>query len=129
MTSLNPRRASRRIIVVDDNALALGLLARSLTDIGDEVAAYANFEAAKAAIAQATPDVLIVDIRLAGFNGLQLIAMVKDQHPDVRAIAITGFDDLDLRREAADMGASFLVKPLTPTTIQAAVDQVVSSAA
>jgi DNA-binding NtrC family response regulator len=114
---------------VDDNPLVLGLVTRALSEIGDHVTAYASFEAAQAAIARATPDVLMVDIRLDGFNGLQLIAMIRARHPHVRTIAITGFDDRDLRREATVLGATFVLKPITPTRICAAVDDAMSSAA
>src|SRR5205807_8355128 len=106
-------REPRRIIVVDDDAAVLGFVTRSLTLAGHDVTDCATFDAGKAALAHSTPDVVIVDIRLGGFNGLQLIWIVRDQYPQVQAIVIIGFDDRDLRHEAAKMGATFVVKPFS----------------
>ena len=112
----------RHIVAVDDNALTLGFVVRSLTMVGHRVTACDSFETGRAALDQSKPDVVIVDIRLAGYNGLQLIMLAKSRNPQVRAIAITGFDDADLRNEAAKMGATFLTKPFSASALQAMVE-------
>jgi FixJ family two-component response regulator len=57
----------------------------------------------------AVPDVLLVDVRLGAFNGLQLVAMAERPIP---TIVMTGHDDVALRAAAERMGAEFLVKPI-----------------
>ena len=65
---------------------------------------------------------LISDVRLGAFNGLQLVVYAKLEHPDMIAIVLTGFDDPVLRTEAAHAGASYLVKPIESQRILDLVD-------
>src|SRR5439155_23034991 len=67
---------------------------------------------AKTYLAANKPDVLISDVRLGAFNGLQLIVFAKLQHPEMIAIVLTGYDDPVLRAEAAHANALYLVKPV-----------------
>jgi DNA-binding NtrC family response regulator len=113
----------RQIIVVDDDTLTLGFVVRALSMVGHRVTACASFEAGSAALEQSTPEIVIVDVRLGGYNGLQLIMQAKHRNPQAEAIAITGFDDLDLRNEAAKMGATFLTKPFSASALQGLVER------
>src|SRR5207253_7735839 len=79
---------------------------------GHHVTSFSRFENAKAFLATSKPDVLISDVRLGAFNGLQLIVFAKMQHPEMIAVVLTGYDDPVLRTEAAHAGASYLVKPI-----------------
>ena len=65
---------------------------------------------------------LISDVRLGAFNGLQLVVFAKLQHPDMIAIVLTGFDDPVLRTEAAHAGALYLVKPIESQRLLDLVD-------
>jgi two-component system response regulator YesN len=58
-------------------------------------------------------DVLITDVRLGAFNGLQLAVLARDQNPEIQLIVFSGFDDPVLRQEAERLGAVYLVKPVT----------------
>jgi DNA-binding NtrC family response regulator len=113
----------KTIVVVDDDAQTLEVVTRSLAASGHRVVACANYDEGKRALERCIPDIVIADIRLGARNGLQLIWHATQRHPHVRAIAITGFDDLDLRREAGKMGAMFVTKPFTPSALQAVVEQ------
>jgi DNA-binding NtrC family response regulator len=117
----------RQIIVVDDDALTLGFVVRALSMVGHRVTACTTFEAGRAALDQGTPEIVIVDVRLGGYNGLQLIMLAKHRNPQAQAIAITGFDDLDLRNEAAKMGATFLTKPFSASALQELIDQLTNA--
>jgi len=108
----------RRAVVVDDDAGLLRLIRAWLEAMAFEVETFDQFEPAKQRIGGATVDVLVTDVRLGAFNGLQLVVMTKASHPDVIAIVLTGFDDPVLRREALDAGAVFLAKPLRGEQLQ-----------
>jgi DNA-binding NtrC family response regulator len=122
MSTEKPRVVSRHILVVDDDPQTLEVVTRSLAADAHRVIACASFDEGKAALEQSTPDAVIADIRLKGRNGLQLLWLAKELHPWMRAIAITGFDDVDLRREATKMGATFLTKPFSPSELRAVVE-------
>ena len=53
------------------------------------------------------PDLLITDIRLSGYNGLQLVL----RFPELPAIVMTGFADPVLERDASQAGATYIRKP------------------
>lgn len=100
------------VLLVDDDLAVLRMMTGWLTHAGHEVVPCATFESAKRALATKTPEVLVTDVRLGAFNGLQLIVLAKADHPGMRAIVLTGYDDPVLREEAAATGAAFLVKPI-----------------
>ena len=108
----------RRILVVDDDDSLLEALHRALTE--DEqfaVVPCASFEDAKRYLQRQTFDVLLTDIRLGAFNGLQLAVLAKDINPDTQVIVFSGFDDQVLREEAEHIGATYLVKPVAAATL------------
>jgi len=100
-------------LIVEDDDTVRGLLERWLTLDGYDVATCASFAAAKSRIAATPPDVLITDVRLGAFNGLQLAILAKQHREDTLAIVLTAFEDASLRREAALCGALYLLKPIT----------------
>jgi FixJ family two-component response regulator len=68
--------------------------------------------------------VLLVDVRLGAFNGLQLVAMAERPIP---TIVMTGHDDVALRAAAERMGAEFLVKPIPSDLLIATVQRKVEA--
>ena len=100
------------VVVVDDDANVTAGLQQLLTIWGYNVVAFETFEAARAFLHEQPPDALIVDVRLGSFNGLQLVHIAKRLSPAVRSLVLSGFDDVNLRSEAAQAGATFLLKPV-----------------
>ena len=118
---LDPR--SRRVLVVDDDLGFLEGVEMALTNPGQEVHAYANFEEARTALRTTAFDALLTDVRLGAFNGLQLALIARTDNPHIRIIVISGIDDPVLRDEAAAMGAEYLVKPVTAQLLQSVLDR------
>ena len=102
----------RRVVLVDDDPNFVRIVTTLLTQSGYEVTPFAQFEAARNYLLTSTPDVIMSDVRLGAFNGLQLVLLVKLNHPETTAIVLTGFDDPVLRAEAQRAGAHYLVKPV-----------------
>lgn len=99
-------------VVVDDDASVLRLLKDLLTSSGFAVEPFNDFQVAKERLKSGGVDVLITDVRLGAFNGLQLVVRAKATSPDVVAVVLTGFDDHVLHQEAVGVGAHFLLKPI-----------------
>jgi DNA-binding NtrC family response regulator len=114
--------APKRVLIVDDDEAVLDMFTGILRLAGHEVTAFSRFETARAYLTTAKPDVLISDVRLGAFNGLQLVVFAKMQHPEMIAIVLTGFDDPVLRTEAAHAGASYLVKPIDSERVLELID-------
>src|SRR4051812_38465402 len=104
--------APKQVLIVDDDAAVLDMFSGVLRLAGHDVTSFSRFESAKAYLSAAKPDVLITDVRLGAFNGIQLVVFAKLQPPEMIAVVLTGYDDPVLRAEAAHAGASYLVKPI-----------------
>ena len=115
--------AGKQVLIVDDDRAVLRLLAQWLTGAGYAVVTCDRFETAKRHLSETPPDVLLADVRLGAFNGLQLVILAKEQAPDTVAIAMSAFDDPMLRRDAALCGAGYLAKPFSHEQVLASLDE------
>jgi CheY-like chemotaxis protein len=91
-----------------------------LADAGYRMLTADSFERAVDVLKTASPDLLVLDVRLGDFNGLQLIATAPRP---IRAIVVTGFADPVLERDARHLGAEFLVKPITRAQLLAMIER------
>jgi DNA-binding NtrC family response regulator len=99
------------IILVNSDAQALGHMSSALTDRGYSVAAVRSFVDAKALLASASPDLLIVDVRLAEYNGLQLAIYSREDQPDLPVIVTNFSEDKIVEADAVRYGATFIADP------------------
>ncbi len=109
---------SATILIVEDDAPTLSGLASVLENAGYTVIPADSYAAGQRALQTRAPDLLVVDIRLGEFNGLQLIATRPRPIP---SIVITGYPDVVLERDARRFGAQYLVKPIAPQGLLAVV--------
>jgi DNA-binding NtrC family response regulator len=98
------------IVIVDDDVSCLLAVEQILHHWGHETKTFRAFADARAYLSQARPAAVIVDVRLGTYNGLQLIHFSNS--PGTLWLVVSGFDDPVLRKEAANLGAHFLTKPL-----------------
>jgi two-component system chemotaxis response regulator CheY len=101
------------LIVEDDNSNRTGLI-QLLNRAGYDAIGAATFEKGRELLKAENPDLLITDLRLEAFNGLQLIITRLKPIP---TIVITGFADRVLETEAKHLGAAYLVKPFLPSAL------------
>ena len=110
---MSARKSKRRqIVVVDDDQAVLETLANVLNTWGYDTVPFNRFEDARTFLTENASDILIVDVRLGKYNGLQLIHLARQQHPQMVVVAVSGYDDPVLRAAAADAGAAYFVKPI-----------------
>jgi DNA-binding response OmpR family regulator len=112
-----------RVLIVDDDEVYLDGMKELLEEAGFEVSLASSFEDGRLKLRDRAPDLLIIDVRLGAFNGLQLISTGQVRIP---AIVVTGFDDTVLRADADGFGASYLVKPIKPAALLALIQQKLS---
>jgi DNA-binding NtrC family response regulator len=103
------------ILIVEDDRAALGWLSELLGGAGYHVTTAASFEEGKRALAVDAPDLLITDVRLGAYNGLQLIFRARALNPQLRVIVMTGYSDAAIRAEAQRLEAVHLEKPIDST--------------
>src|SRR6476620_5403938 len=104
------------ILVVEDHpmtraGLALFLAAYPDLQMGNQVA---SGEEAVEFCEQIQPDVILMDMKLAGMDGVATTAAIKHRHPHVQIIALSSFQDKDVVERAVQAGAiSYLLKTTT----------------
>lgn len=101
-----------RILVVDDAPSVRRMLTELLEGSGYEVLSAGTFEEGKQMADIGNPDLMLIDIRLGDYNGLQLAVRERVNHPGRPVIVMTGHSDPVLEAEARRHGAEFVEKPL-----------------
>ncbi len=77
------------------------------------VTTAASAEGALQVIAEVDPDVALVDVRMPGMDGLELLRLLRERSPDIAVIVMSAYEDLPTVATAMRDGAvDFLVKPL-----------------
>lgn len=101
-----------KLLLVDDEAEYVRTMAARLAarNIPSEVAL--SGEEALHKVASAPPDVMVLDLRMPGVNGMEVLERVKREHPHVQVIILTGHGSEQEEREARRLGAfEYLEKP------------------
>jgi len=98
--------------VVDDDRSIRWVLEKALAREGIPHQTFASAYEVRQALALHEPQVLVSDIRMPGESGLQLLAEVKERHPQIPIIVMTAYSDLDSAVAAFQGGAfEYLPKP------------------
>ena len=114
-----------KVLIVDDDKTTRAGLAELLEAAGYDALPVGTFEEASRIMRTSPPDLLIADVRLGAFNGLQLV--ISSPKP-VPAIIVTGFADPVLEADARRRGADYVLKPVAPQTLLRLVEQKLSAA-
>jgi DNA-binding NarL/FixJ family response regulator len=117
-----------KVLIADDHRLMLAAIRLALEPASDiEVVGEAQSGTqVLPLVAQHSPDVVLLDIRMPGMDGLRCLEQLKQRFPDVKAIAVSGIDDPQVIRAALERGASaFILKYIDPRDLAAAIRQTV----
>jgi DNA-binding response OmpR family regulator len=110
------------VLIVEDQAALLEGMVTAFERAGRDVVATRTFEEARTRLLSENFHCLITDVRLGAFNGLQLAVIARDKSPKMGIIVFSGFDDPVLREEAAHLGASYVVKPVSAEHLMQLMD-------
>jgi DNA-binding NtrC family response regulator len=101
-----------RLLVVDDEKVALKNLEHVLKKEGYEVVCVQTGQAALSKLAKENFDVVLTDLRMERIDGMQVLKSCRDVSPSTEVIMITGFATVDTAVEAMRQGAfSYIAKP------------------
>lgn len=115
--------ARHRIAVVDDDPSVRKALCRLLRSVDLDVHAYASGKEFLEAVRNATPDCLVLDLRMQDMNGLELQRHLVDSGVHLPTIIITGHDEPSMEAKCMTAGASrYLRKPLNDKTLIEAIE-------
>lgn len=103
------------ILVVDDEEIVRRSYARVLGEMDCDTEAAADGEQALRAMVQRPFDVVLLDLRMPGTQGLDVLKAIKQQWPASEVVIITGYPSFESAREALRLGAcDYLAKPADP---------------
>lgn len=101
----------RTILIIDDNLQMRRTLKALLNDLAPVCYECGDGRAALAAYLQYRPDWVLMDLKLAGTDGLAVTAALRAADPAARVLIVTNYDDPALREAAREAGAfGFVLK-------------------
>lgn len=111
------------ILIVDDDTALRERLARAFRDRGFEVLEAGDHPAALELARARSIDRAVVDLRMPGPNGLQVVHDLRALHPSLQVVVVTGYGSIATAVEAMRLGArDYLTKPANADQILAAFD-------
>ena len=110
---------SKPILIVDDEKNIRLTLSQSLEALGVEIDTAVDGEGALAKLKERDFGLILLDIRMPGMDGMEVLRQVRKIRPDIRVIMITAYGTIESAVEAMKLGAvDFLQKPFDPEEIR-----------
>ena len=118
MSVVSAEKLCERILVVDDDAVFRSRLVRAFQERGHEIASAEDFDSAVIQAEQFKPSRILIDLRMPGKSGLDLIPQLKERLPNARIIVLTGYGSIATALDAVHLGAwNYLTKPTDADSI------------
>jgi len=110
--------ATTRILIVDDDEVVRLSHLRSLTGARYKVEAVWDGIEALRAMEQRPFDVILLDLRMPGMDGMSVLKTIKERWPESEVVVITGYASVETVKEAVELGAcDYLSKPVGPDEV------------
>ncbi|QDT64829.1 response regulator transcription factor [Calycomorphotria hydatis] len=120
MNPQSPVRANT-ILVVDDNELLRDRLAEALGERGYETHTAGNYDEGLTLLDAVRPGMAVIDLRMPGKSGLELVREIKERSPETLSVVLTGFGSIANAVDAIHAGAvNYVTKPANADEVLAA---------
>jgi DNA-binding NtrC family response regulator len=114
-----------KILIVDDELIMRESLGGWLERDGHDIETAASGEEALAALKKTRFDILLVDIKMEGMSGLDVLKRVRETDPDVAVVMITAYGSISTAIEAMKNGAyEYLLKPFDPNELGVLIEKI-----
>ena len=113
----------KKVLIVDDQNGIRVLLMEVFSSEG-----YTTFQAPNGVVAldivrDEIPDIVLLDMKIPGMDGLEILKQIKLMRPDMNVIMMTAYGELDMIKEATDLGALMhFTKPFDIDEMRVAVN-------
>jgi DNA-binding NtrC family response regulator len=115
-----------KILIVDDELIMRESLSGWLRRDGHDVALAVSGEEAMEILKDSRFDILLVDIKMEGMSGLDVLRQVKESDPDVAVVMITAYGSIATAIDAMKNGAyDYLLKPFDPNALGVLIERII----
>ena len=122
--------AAKKVLVVDDAGPVIILCVNVLQSLGYLVKGANRGEAALDMIRSEHFDLMLLDYKMPGMNGFEVLEQARRIRPGMACMLMTAHGTPDIINEATRLGFDYiLLKPFTPSELRGAVDKVLASKA
>ncbi|MFC7682176.1 response regulator [Paenibacillus sp. GCM10028914] len=94
-----------KVLIVDDQNGIRILLMEVFSSEGYETYQAANGKIALDIVKKNEPDLVLLDMKIPGMDGLEILKHIKQMNPNIKVIMMTAYGELDMIKEATDLGA------------------------
>ncbi|MCF8565626.1 response regulator [Alicyclobacillus tolerans] len=114
---------AKKILIVDDQFGIRVLLQEVLHKEGYAIFQAPNGQTALDIVQQENPDLILLDMKIPGMDGLEILRNIRKLEVDTKVIMMTAYGELDLIQEAMEMGAlAHFTKPFDIDELRQAVN-------
>ena len=118
--------SSAKILIVDDELIMRESLSGWLQRDGYSVDTAPSGEEALEKLKEARFDIMLVDIKMEGISGLEVLQQVKESDPDVAVVMITAYGSIPTAIEAMKNGAyDYMLKPFDPNELGVLIEKII----
>ncbi len=115
--------SKKKVLVIDDQNGIRVLLVEVFNSEGYETFQASNGKLALEIVADKQPDIVLLDMKIPGMDGLEILKHIKKIDKTIKVIMMTAYGELDMIKEATDLGALMhFTKPFDIDELRMAVN-------
>ena len=115
------------VLIVDDEEVVRRAHIRSLADTGCHTQAAEDGHEAIRVMEQHPCDLVLLDLRMPGLDGMDVLKTIKERWPESEVVVITGYPTIETAKEAVRLGAhNFIAKPVGPDDVIKAANEAIT---
>lgn len=113
----------KKVLIVDDQNGIRVLLMEVFTNEGYDTYQASNGKLALEIVRTVSPEIVLLDMKIPGMDGLEILKHIKTIDPSMKVIMMTAYGELDMIKEATDLGAIMhFTKPFDIDELRIAVN-------
>lgn len=113
----------KKLLIVDDQNGIRILLMEVFSSEGYDSFQAANGKLALEIVQHESPDLVLLDMKIPGMDGLEILKRIKEINTDIKVIMMTAYGELDMIKEATELGALMhFTKPFDIDEMRVAVN-------
>ncbi|WP_127588516.1 response regulator [Paenibacillus koleovorans] len=114
----------KKVLIVDDQNGIRVLLVEVFSSEGYHTSQASNGKLALEIVRRDPPDLVLLDMKIPGMDGLDILKHIKQINPSIKVIMMTAYGELDMIKEATDLGALMhFTKPFDIDDLRQAVNK------